>query len=81
VLERIEPGDAVPALAGRLGDADSGARRMAASLLGRLGPKAAEAIPELERLAADDPDADVREAAGGALEKMREEPAESDPEP
>ena len=42
-----------------------------AKALGRVGPAAKEAIPELERLAAGDPDEDVRCIARDALKKIR----------
>lgn len=47
------------------------ARNFAATRLGRMGPAAAEAIPELERLAAKDPNPTVRKTAAEALEKIR----------
>jgi hypothetical protein len=54
-----------------LKDEDFRVRGIAAFNLGNLGAKAAHAIPELERLAQNDPIPKVRENAAAALEKLR----------
>ena len=46
-------------------------RGVSAINLGNLGAKAAEAIPELEKIAQNDPEPKVRESASKALEKIR----------
>jgi hypothetical protein len=46
-------------------------RGLAAHHLGNMGAKAEAAIPELERLAKEDPVPKVRENAAAALEKIR----------
>jgi hypothetical protein len=46
-------------------------RGISAFNLGNMGAKAADAIPELERLARDDPHQKVRDNARQALEKIR----------
>jgi HEAT repeat protein len=46
-------------------------RGLAAHHLGNIGASAADAVPMLEKLARDDPDAKVRENAAKALEKIR----------
>ena len=46
-------------------------RGLAAHHLGNIGAQAADAIPLLEKIAGDDPDAKVRENAAKALEKIR----------
>jgi HEAT repeat protein len=46
-------------------------RRNAAEALGRIGPEAKEAIPELARLVEKDPAESVRKVAREALEKIR----------
>ena len=46
-------------------------RGVAAFNLGNLGAKAADALPELERLAHDDPNQKVRERAKEAVDKIR----------
>jgi hypothetical protein len=46
-------------------------RGLSAFNLGNMGGKAAAAIPELERLAKDDPEPKVRERAREAVEKLR----------
>ena len=56
------------ALLGMLGDADPVRRGDAAYLLGFAGGGASR--DDLARLAAEDPDADVREAAAEALERL-----------
>ncbi|HEY3325499.1 MAG TPA: HEAT repeat domain-containing protein [Planctomycetota bacterium] len=45
-------------------------RKAAASALGRLGPAAAAALPQLKELAEKDPDAKVREAAKEAVKRI-----------
>jgi hypothetical protein len=61
---------AASALAPRLGDADPVRRGDAAWLLGFVG--GASELAALETLASQDPNADVREAAAEAAEKIRE---------
>jgi HEAT repeat protein len=61
---------AAAALAPLLGDADPVRRGDAAWLLGFVG--GAGELTALETLAAQDPNADVREAAAEAVEKIRE---------
>lgn len=46
-------------------------RGLSAYHLGNMGARAADAVPALEQLARDDPDAKVRENAAKALEKIR----------
>jgi hypothetical protein len=46
-------------------------RGLAAFHLGNLGAKAADALPELERLAKDDPNSKVRDNAQMAVQKIR----------
>jgi hypothetical protein len=53
-------------------------RGLAAFNLGNLGEKATDAIPELERLAQNDPNPKVRENAAEALEKIRAASGEND---
>jgi HEAT repeat protein len=54
-----------------LTDGDMKIRGLSAFNLGNQGAAAAAAIPELEKLAKDDPEAKVRENAVKALEKIR----------
>jgi hypothetical protein len=54
-----------------LKNTDKVVRSLAAHHLGNMGAKAEAAIPELERLAKEDPDPKVRENAAAALEKIR----------
>ena len=54
-----------------LKDGDYRIRGLSALNLGKMGAKAADAIPELERLSRDDPNERVRENAGQAVEKIR----------
>jgi hypothetical protein len=54
-----------------LKNSDFRIRGLSAFNLGNMGPRAAGAIPELERLAKDDPKEKVRENAAEALEKIR----------
>lgn len=63
--------EAVPALLKALGDPDANVRPEAASALGEIGPVAKQAIPELERLAEEDPNRAVRRSALEALGKIR----------
>jgi hypothetical protein len=46
-------------------------RGLSAFNLGNLGARGADAVPELERLAKDDPNQKVRENAAEALAKIR----------
>jgi HEAT repeat protein len=46
-------------------------RGLAAFHLGNLGAKATDALPELERLAKDDPNSKVRDNAQMAIQKIR----------
>ena len=57
-----------------LESSDDRVKILAARNLGKLGAKAADAIPKLEKLG-DDDNAKVREAAEQALEKIRTEMA------
>jgi hypothetical protein len=50
---------------------DAGIRESAAGWLGAIGPDAKDAVPGLKQ-ALEDPDAEVREAAAAALEKIEE---------
>lgn len=54
-----------------LKQSDRRVRGLAASQLGEMGAKAVDALPELERLAKDDPDPDVRERAKKSVDKIR----------
>jgi hypothetical protein len=54
-----------------LKDSNFKIRGLAAFNLGNMGERAASAIPELERLAQNDPHPKVRENAAAALEKIR----------
>jgi len=54
-----------------LKDNDYRIRGLSAFNLGNMGPKAEEAIPELERLSRDDPNERVRENSRQAVEKIR----------
>jgi len=54
-----------------LKEKDRRIRSMAARNLGNIGAKAALALPELERLAREDPDTKVRERAKDAIDKIR----------
>jgi HEAT repeat protein len=58
--------DAIPQLTRLLSDSKSGTRKMAAQLLGSVGPLAQFAVPALAK-AMDDPDPFVRVHAAGAL--------------
>ena len=50
---------------------DQRVRGLAAAQLGEMGAKAADALPELERLAKDDPEPNVRERAKVSIDKIR----------
>jgi hypothetical protein len=54
-----------------LKDSNFKVRGLAAFNLGNMEERAVEAIPELERLAKNDPNPKVRENAAAALEKIR----------
>jgi hypothetical protein len=54
-----------------LKESDYRIRGLAAFHLGNMGAKATEAIPELERIARDDPNEKVRANAQEALAKIR----------
>lgn len=60
---------AVPSLVAALGEQDVEVRRATASILGRIGPAAREALPALRR-ALQDPDAEVRLMAKEAQRKI-----------
>jgi HEAT repeat protein len=68
----------VPVLAGALKDGDAITRRRAATLLGKLGPQAAEAVPALVDALHDD-DGAVRHAAILALDGIGPEAASAVP--
>jgi hypothetical protein len=74
VLSRLPSWQALPALTRALNDVHPSVRRLAASTIGRLGPKVPTAA--LEKAAAEDPDGDVRDAAASAIRKIRGEEAE-----
>jgi hypothetical protein len=61
-----------------LGHADKRIRGLSALNLGNIGAPAADAIPQLEKLAQDDRDAKVRELAKVAIEKIRAAVASGD---
>jgi hypothetical protein len=46
-------------------------RGISAVNLGKIGAAAADSVPSLEKLAADDPDPKVRELSKEAVEKIR----------
>jgi hypothetical protein len=54
-----------------LKQSDQRIRGLAAAQLGEMGAKAADALPELERLANNDPEPKVRQRAKEAIEKIR----------
>ena len=54
-----------------LSDGDKRIRGLSAFNLGNIGAPAADAIPALQKLAQDDPDAKVRELSKQALERIR----------
>jgi HEAT repeat protein len=74
-LGNVGPSDpaALPALRAALNDADAGVRREVIVALVKCGPAAREAAPALEQLRQNDRDAQVRDYAGRALEKLRAE--------
>ncbi|VTT99725.1 heat repeat-containing protein : Putative Deoxyhypusine monooxygenase OS=Microcystis aeruginosa PCC 9806 GN=MICAE_1330005 PE=4 SV=1: HEAT: HEAT_2: HEAT_2: HEAT_2 [Gemmataceae bacterium] len=59
--------EAVAALRKLLADPEEWVRQRAAGALGKIGALAEDAVPDLAKLAADDPDDDVRRAAVEAL--------------
>jgi uncharacterized protein (TIGR02996 family) len=59
--------EAVATLRKSLGDPEEWVRQRAADALGKFGAIAEDAVPDLGKLAADDPDDDVRRAAVEAL--------------
>jgi len=66
---------AVEPLQAALGDRYHDVRTAVAEALGRIGPEAKATLPALQKLAASDPEGDVRAAAASALNKIRgEEP-------
>jgi HEAT repeat protein len=71
-LGNIGPTDpaVLPALMGALKDADAGVRREVILALVKCGPAAREAVPALEQMRQNDRDAQVRDYAGRALEKL-----------
>jgi len=58
-------------LLGELSDPSPVVRERAATDLGVLGPEAFDALPDLKRLAHDDPDEDVRRASRTAVFNVR----------
>jgi HEAT repeat protein len=74
---KIDPADrslfdaAIPLLRRALRGEREVVRLEAAVALGDIGPPAKSAIPILELVSEDDPNSDVREAAAGALAKIR----------
>lgn len=54
-----------------LKQSDRRLRGLAAYQLGEMGAKAVDALPELERLAKEDPDQTVRERAKASVDKIR----------
>jgi HEAT repeat protein len=54
-----------------LKQSDQRVRDLAAAQLGEMGARAADALPELERLANDDPEPNVRERAKEAIDKIQ----------
>jgi HEAT repeat protein len=64
---------ALPAVVGALKDADARVRREAVLALVKFGADAREAVTTLTELERRDADAQVREYAGRALAKIREE--------
>jgi HEAT repeat protein len=76
-LGNIGPGDAAvfPALLRALKDRDAGVRREAILALLKCGPEAREAVPALTEVRRHDRDAQLRDFAARALEKLRTGPA------
>jgi hypothetical protein len=62
-----------------LKNSDFRIRGISAFNLGNIGAKAAEALPELERIAGNDPEPKVRENAREAIEKIKAAAAEVEP--
>lgn len=54
-----------------LQESDPRVRGLAAQNLGNLGAKAVSALPDLERIAENDPDQKVRERARSAVDKIK----------
>ena len=69
-LGAVDP-EVLPVLTGALHDADAQIRGDAVLALAKLGRAAKPAIPGLEALSRSDPDAQVRDYAARALEKLR----------
>jgi HEAT repeat protein len=61
----------IPILIDALRDPDALIRLHLARLLGRLGRESEAALPQLKAAALDDPDPEVRTAAGEAIEKIK----------
>jgi HEAT repeat protein len=64
---------ALPALVAALKDPDAAVRRAVIVALAKHGPAAREAVPALEELRQRDRDSQVRQYAGRALEKLKDE--------
>jgi len=71
-LARLPSPAALPALARATRDGHASVRRYAAQGIGRIGLERPEAVKALEKLAAADPDGEVRETAAEALGRIRE---------
>ena len=71
-LARVDPTGsvAIPGLTLALRDPEMFVRSSAADALGKFGPKARAAAPELLRLVRDDPEESTRDSAGSALGKV-----------
>jgi hypothetical protein len=69
----------VAALRKKLRSEDEVERLVAVKRLAKLGPKAAEALPELKELAANDPDEDVRAVAARAVKAVSAGPPAEEP--
>jgi HEAT repeat protein len=67
---RTQPETSVPLLVTALTNASLHVRRTAAIALGRFGPDAIAAVPELTRMGQQDSDGETRNAAIGALSKI-----------
>jgi hypothetical protein len=63
-----------------LKQSDQRLRGLAAAQLGEMGAKAAYALPELERVAKEDPEPKVRERANKAIDKIRAATGASPPQ-
>jgi hypothetical protein len=64
---QADPKELIP----RLKNDNPGARTLVIGALERLGPKAKEALPELEKIQQSDPVASVREAAERAITAIK----------